>query len=437
MKKLLLFPTIFLLMSLSAAAVSFPDVPKDHPNYNAIEYLRDKGVIEGYPDGTFGPENKVNRAEAMKMITLAMNLNVGKDYPALFPDVDKDAWFFPYVMAAQSKGIVQGYHDGEFKPGRTVSLAECLKMLLESAGIDAPSPTGNVFVDVQRNEWFAPYILYARNKNMIFADDYGKVYPHGELDRAAFAELTYRLMIIMENDGKDFPLEDSWKEYIGTTLPFRVRYDQTEWQVLEHFNAVTFLRPDKEFSQFSPFRIYPNSAVVTVTMDFNEKSLSREDYFNNIRGAFAGAQFKEFTLGGLNALEVVIPASRIVDWYIYLNDRTVLAVYTRYGDGFLGYQHQQFIKAMLRTLDYSETGQTLGGNHGAVLSEIFQNILIEGKGMESLDLLPDKRIIETDAIGVGTGPVDYYYSDAMNYTFKYERASDVILDKRQGQTTSF
>jgi hypothetical protein len=63
--------------------------------------------------------------------------------------------------------------------------------------------------------------------------------------------------------------------------------------------------------------------------------------------------------------------------------------------------------------------------------------MVEKKGMETLNLLPDKTIIETDAIGVGTGPVDYYYSEDVNYTFKYERKSDVILDKKVGKTSAF
>ncbi len=437
MKKILLFPAVFLLMSLSAAAMSFPDVPKDHPNYNAIEYLRDKGVIEGYPDGTYKPDIPVNRAEAMKIITLATDLGVSGDFPQVFPDVKEGDWFFSYVMAAQNKGIVEGYGDGEFKPGRTVSLSESLKMLIESAGATTPSPDGTVFTDVIRDDWFAKYALYARNKNMIFADDYGKIYPHKEMDRGSFAEIAYRMMVVTENQEKAFPLERDWKEYTGTNLPFAIKYDSEEWRVFEHFNAVTFLRPDKEFSQTSPFRVYPNSGILTVTLDFNENSLSKSDYFDKKRKAFSGAQLKEFRLSGFDGLEIVVPDARIVDWYIYLNDGKILTIYTRYGEGLLGYQHQQFIKAMLRTFEYRDIGDVSPPDHSDVLSAIFQNMLVEGKGMESLDLLPDKRIIETDSIGIGTGPVDYYYSNTVNYTFKYERSKDVILDQRHGQTAAF
>ena len=49
----------------------------------------------------------------------------------------------------------------------------------------------------------------------------------------------------------------------------------------------------------------------------------------------------------------------------------------------------------------------------------------------------DAIIIETDAIGVGTGPIDYYYSEKIDLTIKYERSADVILDAREGRTTKF
>jgi len=72
-----------------------------------------------------------------------------------------------------------------------------------------------------------------------------------------------------------------------------------------------------------------------------------------------------------------------------------------------------------------------------VLENIFKLMLVEGKGMEALNTLPDKKIIDTDTIGVGTGAVDYYYSEAVNHTFKYERQNDVILDKRASETSAF
>jgi hypothetical protein len=72
-----------------------------------------------------------------------------------------------------------------------------------------------------------------------------------------------------------------------------------------------------------------------------------------------------------------------------------------------------------------------------ILDSIYSAVQVDGSGQAMLDLLSDKRIIETDSIGVGTGPVDYYYSPSANITIKYERSFDVILATEGGQTTAF
>ena len=140
---------------------------------------------------------------------------------------------------------------------------------------------------------------------------------------------------------------------------------------------------------------------------------------------------------GFNALEVLFEQNRTVDWYIYLESGDVLAVYTEYGSGALGYQLQQFIKTMLSTLEYKKVDSTKDDENSKLLSAILKNILVEGEGMNMINSLPDKIIVETDTIGVGTGPVDYYYSEGLNYTFKYERSADVLLDSKEGKTTTF
>ncbi len=188
MKKFLIFCFVFTLSLGSAYATgSFPDVPKDHKNYEAIEYLDNEQIINGYEDGTFGPDNLVNRAEAMKMISVAFEVDIAGEYEILFPDVVKEDWFFPYVMAAQKAEIVKGYDDGKFKPEESVNLAETMKMMMLAAKVELPAAVGNIFSDVEEEDWFYPYMLFARDKNIILPDDFGAVYPDQAMTRAYFA----------------------------------------------------------------------------------------------------------------------------------------------------------------------------------------------------------------------------------------------------------
>ena len=85
-------------------------------------------------------------------------------YNNCFPDV-KTEWFAPYVCYAKEKGWIQGYPDGTFKPTQNVNRAETLKMLFESTepGSAEQVPFGdNLFTDVDTNAWFAKYVNLAQ-----------------------------------------------------------------------------------------------------------------------------------------------------------------------------------------------------------------------------------------------------------------------------------
>lgn len=422
-------------MSLPVMAAAFPDVPEDHENYEAIEYLNANSVISGYQDGTFGPEDLVTRAQAMKIVVGALGIDFSGTYNQDFPDVFDSEWYFPYVMAGAEEGIINGYDDGTFRPGDNVNLAELLKIIVLAADVELSEVENDLFADVPAEEWYAPHALYARNNNIIFPDEYGYLNAGDAMTRAAFSEVVYRMMTVLET-GKPYPLDENWDTYVSSVLPFKIKYDADAWEVNESEDEVIFFRSDKEYLNFSPLRLYPNSAVLSVTLDGNEDGLSANDYFENVKNIFTGASYTEFTVSGFDAFEVLYAEDRIVDWYIYLEDGSVLVVYTEFGNGTLGYQLMQYISAMLSTLEYNALSEE-DIDYTELLSEIFENVLVENKGMEMLDKLPDKVIIETDTIGVGTGPVDYYYSEGANYTFKYERAGDVILDTREGQTSAF
>jgi len=110
--------------------LNFPDVRSNHQNVAAIDYLSSQGTISGYPDGTFRPDGEINRAELTKMVIEAVT-NVDKNkYNNCFPDVE-DQWFAPYICYAKDKNWVEGYDDDTFKPENNVNRAEAMKIVLE------------------------------------------------------------------------------------------------------------------------------------------------------------------------------------------------------------------------------------------------------------------------------------------------------------------
>lgn len=426
-----------LLFSLTAVAASYPDVAEGNANFKAIQFLDERGIVQGYPDGSFKPEALVNRAEAMKIISKAFGFgDEKKEYEVVFPDVKSADWFFGYIMGAKERSVVSGYPDGKFRPERTVNLAETLKMGILSGKFEVEEEVkADLFLDVKKSDWFSSYALFARDKNVVFSDDYGYLKADQAMTRGKFAEVVYRLMRVLEANGKAYPIQEKFALFESETLPFKMKYDDYSFEVFDRGDEVVFLRPDKEFLQFSDYRVYPNSAAVTVSVDDNKLEVSATKYFENLEKVFTGAKLTRFSFGGKEALEVAHSGGKATDIYVYLDNGDVLAVFTEFGDGILAPQLSNMIAAMLATLEYKAV--KVGPTAEALKSKIFAAVLIEGKGKALIDEVGDGLIIETDTIGVGTGPVDYYFSEKLEMTLKYERSKDVILGTKEGQTSAF
>ncbi len=127
---------IFGLVSVGLAA-SFPDV-EEYDFAQEVLRLADLGIIDGYDDGTFKPENLVKRSEFAKMIVCMLGLKNAAELmhgePVPFSDVDAGHWAAGYINVAEMKGIVGGYPDGTFKPDGNITHAEALKMVLAAMG---------------------------------------------------------------------------------------------------------------------------------------------------------------------------------------------------------------------------------------------------------------------------------------------------------------
>lgn len=189
--------------------VVFTDVDLGHDEYVALKYLKEKGIIGGYADGSFKPGNLISRVEALKIILEANGL-IGEDYIGLnviggdnyknnldlvaFSDVFKSQWYFPYLKKGAEIGMVGGYPDGTFKPTNVVNRAESFKMVMESDGVEFGEVLESPFYDVSVNDWFAKYFNEAKNRSIAYFNKSNNVNPGTELTRSRFAELVYRYL---------------------------------------------------------------------------------------------------------------------------------------------------------------------------------------------------------------------------------------------------
>lgn len=103
--KLLVFLTLVVLFATtSVLAVTFTDLSEDHWAINYITTLTDKGVVNGYPNGTFEPEGTISRGEFMKLVVAA---SMPKGVSIKLSPSALDHWAGQYLYVAQSYRIVE------------------------------------------------------------------------------------------------------------------------------------------------------------------------------------------------------------------------------------------------------------------------------------------------------------------------------------------
>ena len=196
------------ILPAGAEAVAFPDVPERHPSFEAIDDLRIRGLIQGYPDGTFKPTQSVNRAEALKLIVapISFDEHIASFEQSSYEDVPNTIWFFPYAERAfQIFGIIDGPpKTTNFHPERTVNKAEFLKMILLANGVNI-NDFDNVKLPlsddvINHDEWYYPYLRYAMTASMIDVGDDSTLEPGKELTRADVAEILYALLQYKEDE---------------------------------------------------------------------------------------------------------------------------------------------------------------------------------------------------------------------------------------------
>lgn len=178
---------------------AFKDVNVGDNHYIAIKFLKDRHIIDGYEDGTFQPEREINRAEALKIILGTISRPAQKTAttaPRKFADVPADAWYATFVTKGLENGIISGYPDGLFHPEQTIKKIESLKMVLLEENHELPvAITEPPYSDTPVDEWFTPYAQVSKDRGLFLENrSAGALEPANSLNRGDFAELIYRLL---------------------------------------------------------------------------------------------------------------------------------------------------------------------------------------------------------------------------------------------------
>ena len=123
-------------LSLPAQAAGFSDIG-DADVSEAVSVLSSLGIVSGYSDGTFRPSETLTRAQFATLAVLAEghgNQVAESAYRTLFSDLPASHWAAPYVNLAQSEGLISGYGNGRFGPDDPVTIGQAVTIVLRLTG---------------------------------------------------------------------------------------------------------------------------------------------------------------------------------------------------------------------------------------------------------------------------------------------------------------
>ena len=149
--------------------------------------------MEGYPNGTFGPDKGMTRAEVAAMFSRLMvkKMDVNKTYPCSFNDVYETDWYANYIGYLEQFQVMTGDPDGSFRPNDPITRAEFAAV---ACRFDDLTKGDAMFSDVTEAHWAYDYINFAAAKGWITGYPDGTFKPEKNISRCEVVTVTCRLL---------------------------------------------------------------------------------------------------------------------------------------------------------------------------------------------------------------------------------------------------
>jgi len=179
---------------------AFTDVPAGYWGAAAIQKLSTRGVVKGYPDGTFRPDATVTRAEFVTMLVKALGLSASQSGSA-FKDVADNDWYRDSVNTAVSSGLVSGVGEGRFAPNTLITREQMAVMITRALGDKAPGAVGasvGGFSDrVQISSWAQYGMEVVVKAGIMNGMTPTRLEPRGNATRAQAIAVIDRMLAVM------------------------------------------------------------------------------------------------------------------------------------------------------------------------------------------------------------------------------------------------
>lgn len=178
---------------------AFVDIAENYWARKPIEYLATLGIMGGFPDHTFHPDQVLTRQELAAILVKAKGFEVKKVNETGFKDVLLKNAFAPFISVAVGRGYIDGYPDGTFKPNKGVTRAEAAAIFAKFSGLYVKEQvTNQVFPDVPRLYWASPAIAASKEAGFFEYLSGGKFEAGAYITRAEAAEIISKTPFVKE-----------------------------------------------------------------------------------------------------------------------------------------------------------------------------------------------------------------------------------------------
>jgi hypothetical protein len=168
--------------------IPFSDVPIGSTFYQYVHCLACQEILGGYADGTFKPSNNVTRGQLAKIISNAAGFNETVSGQT-FTDVAPGSTFYQYIERMASRGIIGGYSDGTFRPGKFATRGQIAKIAANAAGF-YEEVSGQTFTDVAPSSTFYEYVERMAGRGIIGGYSDGTFRPNNNATRGQTAKIS-------------------------------------------------------------------------------------------------------------------------------------------------------------------------------------------------------------------------------------------------------
>ncbi|PEC55128.1 cell surface protein [Bacillus cereus] len=171
------------------ADTTFKDVPTDHWSYKAIMDLKEKNIVAGYGNGIFGFGDSITRGQVARLLYVYLKpVDVDAKFQNPFTDI-KGSMFEKEILAITKAGIMSGYGDGKFGPNEVLNREQLAAVLTQA--FDLKATTVTTFKDVDKNYWATKAISAVQESKIAAGTGSNLFEPKRVVTREQYAQFLY------------------------------------------------------------------------------------------------------------------------------------------------------------------------------------------------------------------------------------------------------